>query len=91
MAMDRTQYLIDQFFRDYNVYIEFFKIKYVKEFIGSGLCQRKHKLIPPHQSLTRQLPPQGEAFYVTSLVRRISTFFRKRNGYRILKQDRTLK
>ena len=29
---------------------------------GKDTSYRKCRLIPPHQSLSRQLPPQGEAF-----------------------------
>ena len=42
----------------------------------SGWGKKTCELIPPHQSLTRQLPPQGEAFYVIFLVRRIPTFLK---------------
>ena len=42
----------------------------------SGWGKRTCELIPPHQSLTRQLPPLGEAFYVIFLVRRIPTFLK---------------
>ena len=46
--------------------------------------QEKVQSHPPSSVADATASPQGEAFYVTSLAKRISTFFRKCNGYGIL-------
>ena len=46
---------------------------------------------PPSSVADAPASPQGEAFYVTSLVRRISTFFKNTPDTESRKQNRTLK